>query len=851
MSDSSEPATQTPATQTPGTRIQATQAPAEQVPPSHVQAALIEPTSTAVGLPAAMLPTPAAPATSGWRLMLAQQAPGGVLAGALLLLLTMLLGVVKLAQPVFGDLTQLAAALAAGACCARTARRTTGRMRLSWAAVAGGCGAWALGQVAFTLAEIAGASASIYEPGIADLGFVLFPIGAIAALVLFPPSGDGRSIVASLLDGCALLTALLAVAKPAMDANKAHFPFPSVLELAKVYAYPALDVLVIALAFFSVSRPTRHRTPLLLLATGISFITLADVAAVLTTGWLSDFGFVAGFLFLAYASAAGGRLLEMDRAAGVSPAPSQPPGATMLPYLPLGVAIVVTTVRSVFGQHISPLEPSVIALAVAAVLLRQYLTVRENRSLLREVAERGDQLRRQAFEDQLTGLANRALFTDRVAHALHLHRRDLRPLGLLFCDLDDFKAVNDTLGHAAGDEVLVRVAERLRGALREGDTLARFGGDEFAVLLEDGSEPTAVAARIIAALRASFTINGAVITIGISVGVTDLDGKTAIPSLDELLAHADLAMYSAKRSGKGQLALYDAAMVLPAATDLRLREPLRTALRTGDILAVYQPIVDLSDGSMVAVETLARWMHEGLQVSPVDFIPLAGRAGLLAELTDHMLDRACAQLARWTRTFGERELRVGVNIPPQLIVDLDFPHRVAALVAKHGIRPAQLVLEITEDALLGDLQTARTVTARLRRIGMSLALDDFGTGYSSLLHLQQIPLDALKIDISFVANIDREPSAERFLRAFLALGRDLGLSVTAEGVEREEQAATLRRLGCQSAQGFLFSRPTTAAEVESAFLAPGAKWRPTARPAARPAARPPAPARRRTTPDRP
>ncbi len=749
-------------------------------------------------------------------------------AGVLLLLSTVIAGGLGIGQPLFGDLAQLAASAAAGIACWRTALGTSRRMRWSWAAAALACAAWAAGQVIYSILEILGGKPGP-GPGVADLGFVLFPVGAIAALLYFPPSGSRRALARSLLDGCALLAALVAVAKPAVDANiRDNFDHPTLLGLVKIYSYPALDILVIALVFYRVSRPTRHRSPLLLLATGIALIAIADAAFVSDSGWPADLGFTAGFLFLAYAGTTAGRLLESDRSTGASPPPSQTPGATMLPYLPLAVAIVVTTVRTMSDDPISPLEPSVIAVAIAAVLLRQYLTVQENRVLMDEVAKRQDQLRRQAFEDQLTGLANRALFTDRVAHALHLHRRDLRPLGLLFCDLDDFKAVNDTLGHAAGDQVLVRVAERLRGALREGDTLARFGGDEFAVLLEDGSEPTGVATRIIDALRAPFTINGTVLKVGISVGVTDLDGTQAIPTLDGLLAHADVAMYSAKHAGKGQLALYDTSMVLPAATDLRLREPLRTALRTGNIVAVYQPIINLSDGSMTAVETLARWMHDGLQVSPVEFVPLAGRAGLLAELTDSMLERACAQLAKWSRTYGDRRLQIGVNIPPQLIVDLDFPNRVAALVAKHAIRPQQLILEITEDALLSDLPTARTVTARLRRIGMSLSLDDFGTGYSSLLHLQQIPLDALKIDISFVANIDREPSAERFLRAFLALGRDLGLSVTAEGVEREEQAATLRRLGCPSAQGFLFSRPTTAAEVESAFLVPGARWRPAA-----------------------
>ena len=731
------------------------------------------------------------------------------------------------------DLSQLLAAAAAAVACWRTARSTSGRMRKSWAAVALGCAGWAAGQAVWTVLDLTQAD-NIPYPSLADLGFLLFPVGAIACLLLFPPAGSDNQLWRSVLDGCALLTALIAIywaiAGSALVDSSASDHL-SVLDLAVTIAYPAGDILIIGLAFYCVSRPTRHRLPLAWLAGGVSAMALADAGfAAFTsdyqTGRLPDVGWVAAFLFLTLAAVAGGRLLANDRAAGASPRPSQPPGATMLPYLPLALAAAAIGARAIGGHPPGVVETIAVIVAVAAVLLRQYLTVRDNRRLLEVVASREDQLVRQAFQDQLTGLNNRALFTDRVAHALDLHRRDLRPLGLLFCDLDDFKAVNDTFGHGAGDQVLIRVAERLRGALRDGDTVARFGGDEFAVLLEDGSEPTSVAARIIEALRAPFVIDHTQIHVGISVGVTDLNGESPIPTLDELLAHADVAMYSAKRSGKGRLALYESSMVLPATIDLRLREPLRAALRTGGVAAVYQPIIDLSDGHMAAVETLARWMHDGLQVSPVEFVPLAGRSGLLSELTDHMLDQACGQLARWTRDLGEQDLQIGVNIPPQLILDLDFPERVGRVLSRHSVRPEQLTLEITEDALLGDVVTARAVTDRLRMLGTLLSLDDFGTGYSSLVHLQRIPLDALKIDISFIAEIDRDPEAERFLRAFLTLGRDLGLSVTAEGVEREAQAATLRRLGCPMAQGFLFARPSTAAELEAGLLLPGATWSP-------------------------
>ena len=756
-----------------------------------------------------------------------------LLAGFALLILTALPHITgpSSVTTAIADLGQLVAASAAALACWRTSRSTTGRMRKSWAAISLGCAAWAVGELIWTMIDLV-EPGTIPYPSWADVGFLLFPVGAVACLLLFPPAGGTNTISRSLLDGCALGGALLAIywaiAGPDLLASGPGSDLTG-LHLFVTIAYPVGDILIIGLAFYRVSRPTRHRLPLALLAGGVSAMALADAGfAAFTsddeTGRLADVGWVAAFLFLTFAAVAGGRLLAIDRAAGVSPSPSQPPGASMLPYLPLALAATTIGVGAIGGHPPGLIETIAVIVAVAAVLLRQYLTVRDNRRLIEVVAAREDQLVRQAFQDQLTGLNNRALFTDRVAHALDLHRRDLRPLGLLFCDLDDFKAVNDTFGHGAGDQVLIRVAERLRGALRDGDTVARFGGDEFAVLLEDGSEPTTVAARIIDALRAPFVVNDQTIHIGISVGVTDLNGMSPIPTLDELLAHADVAMYSAKRSGKGQLALYDSSMVLPATVDLRLREPLRVALRTGGIAAVYQPIIDLADGHMAAVETLARWMHDGLQISPVDFVPLAGRGGLLADLTDHMLDQACAQLARWTRQFGDSDLQIGVNIPPQLIIDLDFPERVGRVLSQHSVRPEQLTLEITEDALLGDLVTARTVTGRLRTLGTSLSLDDFGTGYSSLVHLQRIPLDAFKIDISFIAEIDRDPEAERFLRALLALGRDLGLSVVAEGVEREAQAATLSRLGCPMAQGFLFARPSTAAELESGLLAPGAIW---------------------------
>ena len=372
---------------------------------------------------------------------------------------------------------------------------------------------------------------------------------------------------------------------------------------------------------------------------------------------------------------------------------------------------------------------------------------------------------------------------------------------MLLFDLDDFKAVNDTLGHASGDHLLARVADRLRGALRPADTLARLSGDEFALLLEDGADPVAMAGRVVCAFQEPFTVNGTPITVSASIGVAELRPGAEVANVDMLLAHADAAMCSAKHLRKGRFAVYDPIMALTRTRELQLRDLLRQAIAAGVIEAVYQPIVELDSGRVIAFEALARWQHDGEMVEPSVFVPIAARSGLLPDLTDHMMRLAAAQLARWSTALGHRRLQVGVNVPPTLISHADFPARVAACIRHYGLAPEQLVLEITEDALLTDPNAACDVTRKLHQIGATLALDDFGSGYSSLLHLQQISPRSVKIDRCFARDLDTNPATERFMAALLALCRDLGLRVIVEGVERAAQADVLRRLGCSHAQG--------------------------------------------------
>lgn len=455
------------------------------------------------------------------------------------------------------------------------------------------------------------------------------------------------------------------------------------------------------------------------------------------------------------------------------------------------------------GEH----EP---LLRLFATLLGQILKSEHLRS---EAVEREAAQSWSAYHDDLTGLPNRAMFFDRVEHALDLRARDGRPVAVLLLDVDEFKAVNDTLGHTSGDDLLALAARRLERVVRPGDTLARLSGDEFAVLLEAAEDPSIMATRLLGALADPFLIGTSAVTISASVGIAALSEDEQCAGVEAILAHADIAVYTAKRAGKSSFAVYDPLMTLPGTRALQLREPLRQALVRGSVEAYFQPIVDLHSGRVTGFESLARWCHDGRFVEPDVFIPIAARSGLTSALTEHMLDLACTQLARWSAELGHHRLRTGVNVSPHSIGDPGLPDRVARHMARHGIGPGQLVLEITEDALLNDVPTAMRVMHRLRDLGVVLSLDDFGAGYSSLLHLRQIPLNSVKIDRGFAGDIDTNPETEHFMRALLAFGRDLDLRVIVEGVERPAQVEVLRRIGGTLAQGHLFGRPVPAREV--------------------------------------
>ena len=424
------------------------------------------------------------------------------------------------------------------------------------------------------------------------------------------------------------------------------------------------------------------------------------------------------------------------------------------------------------------------------------------------------ELEHQALHDPLTGLANRVLFADRVEHAVTAQLRRATSLAVLFIDLDDFKVVNDSLGHDAGDDVLRVVAARLKGALRECDTPARLGGDEFAVLLDptgDVAEAAEVARRILRAIEGPALISGEHVVVRASIGVALGNADT---SAVELLRNADVAMYSAKAQGKGTVDVFNPHMHAEVIARRGLRNDLAAAIDNGELVAHYQPLLALPSMEIVGVEALVRWMHptRGM-VDPGAFIPLAEESGLIAALGHHMLTQAATQAAEWERAGLGIDLAVNVSGRE---IDAGFGDQVAAVLADSGLSPARLVLEITETVLLTDAVTEQL--RDLRTLGVRVALDDFGTGYSSLSNLRRLPVDVLKIDRSFVTELE-EPGQRAFPQAIVALGASLGLEVVAEGVETAAQLAAVAQLGCHRAQGFHLGRAMPAAELEGLLAA--------------------------------
>jgi len=428
-------------------------------------------------------------------------------------------------------------------------------------------------------------------------------------------------------------------------------------------------------------------------------------------------------------------------------------------------------------------------------------------------------LEHQATHDPLTGLPNRMLLQDRLRQAMSAAQRSNGRLACAFVDLDNFKYVNDSLGHAAGDTLIIETARRLRDALRGIDTVARYGGDEFVLVLADhGSLSQAVSAfeRVQRAINAPFYIDGRELRVDCSIGISLFPGDG--DDIESLLRHANAAMHHAKELGKGQFQFFTGELNSAAHQRLALESALRGALDGGELSVVYQPKVD-PFGNCCGFEALLRWHNDELGSIPPDrFIPLAEEIGLIEPMTDFVLRTVCREALGWRAADGNPPLAVAVNLSARLFSDDLLAHRVAAILAETGLPAERLEIEITESALLGDFERTAAIIESLRALGARIALDDFGTGYSSLSYLQKLPLDIVKIDRSFVSRCENGGEAMAIPRAIISLGRSLHLRIVAEGVENARQLAMLAAYGCEEFQGYLIARPLTPADAQR-FLA--------------------------------
>ena len=428
----------------------------------------------------------------------------------------------------------------------------------------------------------------------------------------------------------------------------------------------------------------------------------------------------------------------------------------------------------------------------------------------------------QAMHDALTGLPNRLLLEDRLEQALARARRGGSTLAVLFLDVDHFKVVNDGRGHAVGDELLIAVARRLQSVVRPGDTVARFGGDEFVVMCENlsgGVEAVGLSERLTEAIEPPIAIDGTELFVTVSLGVA-VAGPTA--SAESLLRDADTAMYRAKETGRGRIEIFDQALRSRANRRLEVAGALRYAIERDELSVVYQPVVSLADGAMVGAEALLRWKHPVWgDVAPGGFISTAEETGLIVPIGSWVLEEACRQAARWAEVRPDHPpLWVSVNLSARQLLVPTLTDSVAEVMERTGIEPAMLQLEVTESVVMDDVDFFLEALYRLRGLGVHLSIDDFGTGYSSLSYLKQFPLDTLKVDRSFVAGLGTPGHDASIVAAVVALGRALGLAVLAEGVETAAQMDEVRRLGCDLVQGFYITPPLPPGPVH-ALIASG------------------------------
>ncbi|SHN36876.1 putative bifunctional diguanylate cyclase/phosphodiesterase [Cryptosporangium aurantiacum] len=696
-------------------------------------------------------------------------------------------------------------------------RQAEGRLRTGRRLGALAMGLWVTGLLLHTLGGPLGWSEQIRTASLALFSIPpsVCAVGALLALPVAPPTRIGK--IRLLCDGAIIALSLSGLIWMAMGHEwyaERHVGRGAV----SLIVLCLILVMVVSIAvLLLVNGQMVWRSALTGLTVGGALVATSMVLEMATTlrGDEWEWGHVLAQL--------GAVTVAMSAGLPIPTGPARDRGLTTfaaqgLPYFPLLVLGVFALRAQIQHGRLDTVVVGLGTAVVVAILGRQFLTLRMTTSLSNELGAQRARLAHQAYHDPLTGLANRTLFSERLETAL---LTDLARPALLLVDLDGFKAVNDTRGHATGDQLLVAVAGRLRSAVRATDTVARLGGDEFAVLLPGmSSEADAVAVATVILERVGEPASvgeGGPVTVRASVGIALADDRS---TADLLLRDADLALYEAKESGKNRYRVADQELSSSTLGRLRLEEELRGALDAGEFEVHYQPIVELASERITAVEALLRWRHptRGL-LGPGAFLESAETAGLLSAIDGYVLRTACHQVAEWRRHVAPKFV-VSVNVCAAHLVDTGLVDEVAAALADADVPAEALMLEVTETALVADLALAARTLRELSDLGVRIALDDFGTGYSSLTYLRTLPIHAIKIDRSFVHDLDGNPTDEAVTRAILGLAETLGLRPVAEGVEGVSQADRLRDLRCGHAQGFLFAKPMPPTEITELLIAP-------------------------------
>jgi diguanylate cyclase (GGDEF)-like protein len=723
---------------------------------------------------------------------------------------------------------KLVVAALAAASCVVFGRRAAPQVRLAWMWIGAFAAVWAVGAAVLTWYDF-GKNGAVPFPSAADAGFLAaLPLAAIGVLLFSSAPGPGVSRARMLLDGVIVAGSLLIVSWTTALGTVYHSGSGTVFSQAIGLAYPISDVIVATVGVSVLAQGrSRQQVPPVLVVAGLLCLTVADSSLAYLSHLTSfrydvlvDAGRVAGFMLIALAPIwpLDPNTTARDEVEGPSP------WQVALPYLFVAIAIFAATLKGTQSRHLDLFDVIAGLCVIAAVLTRLVLTLVENLRLTSQMRYAVTTLRANqvelvhyALHDSLTGLPNRVLFGDRIEHALARRSSPTRRVAVMLCDLDSFKDVNDTLGHSSGDEVLIAAADRLSSCVRPADTVARIGGDEFAILIDDASgvdEVASVGARVCSAMRTPFTVAGRDFIVQVSVGIAmanQYDTRS-----EKLLQDADVALYATKDAGGNDYTFFEPRLGKAYVDRLGLQAELSVALDNGELFMEYQPVVELASGRTVGVEALLRWRHPRRGVlKPVDFLPVADNSGIAVQIGAWVLGEALQQLRGWReRTPSAARLWTAVNVSARQLASGDLVRAVSKAIDASGLEPESLHIELTESAVIDLVDWSLLVLTELKNLGATLEIDGFGTGYSSLAYLKQLPIDGVKIDRVFVDGLGTDGRDAVIIEAVVSLAHALQLKVAAAGVETSRQLEWLRTLGCDYGQGYQWSIPLPAADLE-------------------------------------